>query len=171
MLYHCAGAEDDEQLDPVSARYQEACNKIASEAIRNGSSDNVTVMLVSITKQWTRSTSSELSIHPSIRGRGGGGGGGGGAVPSPIRPPATRQPGKQVPVFLVNLRRSSRRVSDQNTALALTSCHASMTQWRYVMLPSNLGDENHGLNQVLPSGTHRWYLFSWLPPPREAVEL
>ncbi|XP_078373744.1 integrin-linked kinase-associated serine/threonine phosphatase 2C-like isoform X1 [Oculina patagonica] len=42
---------DDVQLDPVSARFQEACSKIASEAIRNGSSDNVTVMLVSITKQ------------------------------------------------------------------------------------------------------------------------
>ncbi len=42
---------DDVQMDPVSARFQEACNKIASEAIRNGSSDNVTVMLVSITKQ------------------------------------------------------------------------------------------------------------------------
>lgn len=45
-----AGLEDV-QLDPVSARFQDACNKIASEAIRNGSSDNVTVMLVSITKQ------------------------------------------------------------------------------------------------------------------------
>lgn len=42
---------EDIQLDPVSARFQDACNKIASEAIRNGSSDNVTVMLVSITKQ------------------------------------------------------------------------------------------------------------------------
>lgn len=42
---------EDVQLDPVSARFQDACNKIASEAIRNGSSDNVTVMLVSITKQ------------------------------------------------------------------------------------------------------------------------
>lgn len=45
-----AGLEDV-LLDPVSARFQDACNKIASEAIRNGSSDNVTVMLVSITKQ------------------------------------------------------------------------------------------------------------------------
>lgn len=42
---------EDVQIDPVSARFQDACNKIASEAIRNGSSDNVTVMLVSITKQ------------------------------------------------------------------------------------------------------------------------
>lgn len=42
---------EDVQLDPVSARFQEACHKIASEAIRNGSSDNVTVMLVSVTKQ------------------------------------------------------------------------------------------------------------------------
>lgn len=45
-----AGLEDV-QLDPVFARFQDACNKIASEAIRNGSSDNVTVMLVSVTKQ------------------------------------------------------------------------------------------------------------------------
>ena len=43
--------QEDVQIDPVSARFQDACNKIASEAIRNGSSDNVTVMLVSITKQ------------------------------------------------------------------------------------------------------------------------
>lgn len=42
---------EDVLIDPVSARFQDACNKIASEAIRNGSSDNVTVMLVSITKQ------------------------------------------------------------------------------------------------------------------------
>ena len=48
-LYHFTGPEDV-QIDPVSARFQDACNKIASEAIRNGSSDNVTVMLVSIAK-------------------------------------------------------------------------------------------------------------------------
>ena len=39
------------ETDPVSMRYQAACKKIVSEAIRNGSSDNVTVMLVSIVKQ------------------------------------------------------------------------------------------------------------------------
>lgn len=52
---------EDVQIDPVSARFQDACNKIASEAIRNGSSDNVTVMLVSITKQWTHPVTHLLS--------------------------------------------------------------------------------------------------------------
>ncbi|XP_074625597.1 integrin-linked kinase-associated serine/threonine phosphatase 2C-like [Acropora palmata] len=42
---------DDVPNDPVSARFQLACDKIASEAVRKGSSDNVTVMLVSITRQ------------------------------------------------------------------------------------------------------------------------
>ncbi|EDO39603.1 predicted protein, partial [Nematostella vectensis] len=32
-------------LDPVEARFQLACDRIASDAVRNGSSDNVTVML------------------------------------------------------------------------------------------------------------------------------
>ena len=45
-----AGSEDVE-TDPMAARFQKACDKVASEAVRNGSSDNVTVMLVSITRQ------------------------------------------------------------------------------------------------------------------------
>ncbi|CAH3038494.1 unnamed protein product [Porites lobata] len=44
------GSEDVE-TDPMAVRFQKACNKVASEAVRNGSSDNVTVMLVSITRQ------------------------------------------------------------------------------------------------------------------------
>lgn len=44
------GSEDVE-TDPMAARFQKACDKVASEAVRNGSSDNVTVMLVSITRQ------------------------------------------------------------------------------------------------------------------------
>ena len=31
-----------------SSRYQQACSSLAGDAIRNGSSDNVTVMLISI---------------------------------------------------------------------------------------------------------------------------
>ncbi|KXJ19103.1 integrin-linked kinase-associated serine/threonine phosphatase 2C isoform X2 [Exaiptasia diaphana] len=41
--------KDSAEMDPVLYRFQTACNRIASDAIRNGSSDNVTVMIVSIT--------------------------------------------------------------------------------------------------------------------------
>lgn len=43
-----AEVNDDLKMDPVSCQFQLACDSIANDAIRNGSSDNVTVMLVSI---------------------------------------------------------------------------------------------------------------------------
>ncbi|XP_031572190.1 integrin-linked kinase-associated serine/threonine phosphatase 2C-like [Actinia tenebrosa] len=43
-----ADVNDDLKMDPASYQFQLACDSIASDAIRNGSSDNVTVMLVSI---------------------------------------------------------------------------------------------------------------------------
>ncbi|XP_068753501.1 integrin-linked kinase-associated serine/threonine phosphatase 2C-like [Montipora capricornis] len=43
--------DEDIPIDPASVRFQRACDKVASEAVRNGSSDNVTVMLVSISRR------------------------------------------------------------------------------------------------------------------------
>lgn len=43
--------ESKKSMSLKEARYEEACNRLAVEAVKRGCTDNVTVMLIDITRQ------------------------------------------------------------------------------------------------------------------------